>query len=141
MFLFCFFCFFIFWRSLNFISCLLMLIFGGLHQRWSRGHKAQGKGHKKIRGQGQRQPFRGQNPWMPRTEMLEAKAKDSPSKDRPPGGQGQKCSRPRPRTKDTGASVLQNKSLQENFSGDLQKNAFKIFFQAMFKRGIQKRSS
>ena len=38
------------------------------HQRWSRGHKARGQGHKKFRGQGhkkfrgqgQGQPFRGQ---------------------------------------------------------------------------------
>ena len=29
-----------------------------LNQRWSRGRKARGQGHKKIRGQGQ--PFRGQ---------------------------------------------------------------------------------
>ena len=46
-------------------------------RRWSRGHKArgqdQGQGHKKIRGQGQGQPFRGQNLSRPRTEMLEAK--------------------------------------------------------------------
>ena len=35
------------------------------YQRWSRGHKA--------RGQGQGQPFRGQNLSRPRTEMLEAK--------------------------------------------------------------------
>ena len=37
---------------------------GGVYenQRWSRGHKArgQGQGHKKIRGQGQERPFRGQ---------------------------------------------------------------------------------
>ena len=39
-------------------------------QRWSRGHKARGQGHKKIRGQGQ--PFRGQALSRPRTGMLEA---------------------------------------------------------------------
>ena len=67
------------------------------YQRWSRGHKARGQGHtKKIRGQGQ--PFRGQ----------------------PSRGQGQECSRPRPRTKDTAASVLKKKGLQKSFSGDLQ---------------------
>ena len=38
-------------------------------QRWSRGHKA--------RGQGQGQPFRGQNLSRPRTGMLEAKTKDT----------------------------------------------------------------
>ena len=49
-----------------------------LKQRWSRGHKdrVQGQGHKKIRGQGQGQPFRGQALSRPRTGMLEAKAKD-----------------------------------------------------------------
>ena len=42
-------------------------------QRWSRGHKARGQGHKKIWGQGQGQPFRGQTLSRPRTGMLEAK--------------------------------------------------------------------
>ena len=44
--------------------------------RRSRGHKArgQGQGHKKIRSQGQGQPFRGQTLSRPRTGMLEAKA-------------------------------------------------------------------
>ena len=48
------------------------------NQRWSPGHKArgQGQGHKKIRGQGQGQPFRERTLLRPRTEMLEAKAKD-----------------------------------------------------------------
>ena len=45
----------------------------------------------------------------------EAKAKDSLSEDRPSRGQGQDCSRPRPRTKDTAASVL-----QKSFSGNHQ---------------------
>ena len=43
------------------------------YQRWSRGHKARGQGHKKIRGQGQGQPFRGQTLSRLRTGMLEAK--------------------------------------------------------------------
>ena len=56
------------------------------------------------------------------TKKSEAKAKvkDSLSEDRTSQGQGQECSRPRPRTKDTGASVLQKKSLQKNFLGNLQ---------------------
>ena len=41
------------------------------------------------------------------TKKSEAKAKDSLSEDRPSRGQGQECSRPR--TKVTGASVLQKK--------------------------------
>ena len=54
-------------------------------QRWSRGHKArgQGQGHKKIRGQDQGQPFRGQTLSRPRTGMLEAKAKDQGHKKNP----------------------------------------------------------
>ena len=38
--------------------------------------EAKAKDTKKIRGQGQGQPFRGQNLSRPRTGMLEAKAKD-----------------------------------------------------------------
>ena len=46
-------------------------------------------------------------------------AKDSLSEDRSSRGQGQECLRPRPRTEDTGASVL------------LKKKVFKNFFQAI----------
>ena len=56
--------------------------------------EAKAKDTKKIRGQGQRQPFRGQTLSRPRTGMLE--------------------------TKDTATSVLQKKGLQNFFSGDLQ---------------------
>ena len=55
-----------------------------------------------------------------------AKAKDSPSQDIPSRGQGQECSRPR--IKDSVASVF-------------QKKVFKNFFQAISKRGKQKRFS
>ena len=55
---------------------------------------------------------------------LEAKAKDT-KKFR---GQGQTLSRPRPRTKDTDASVLQKKRSSKIVSGDLKKKVFKIFF-------------
>ena len=64
--------------------------------------EAKAKDTKKIRGQGQGQPFRGQTLSRPRTGMLEAKAKD----------QGHK------------AQVLskkKKKGLHKNFSGDLQK--------------------
>ena len=67
------------------------------------------KDTKKIRGQGQGQPFRGQTLSRPRTGMLEAKTK----------GQGHK------RTK---------KGLHKKFSGDLQKKEKKVFtkiFQAI----------
>ena len=39
--------------------------------------EAKAKDTKKFRGQGQEQPFRGQNLSRPRTGMLEAKAKDT----------------------------------------------------------------
>ena len=55
------------------------------------------------------------------TKKSEAKAKDSLSEDRPSRGQGQECSRPRPRSKDTAASALQRKKdLLKSFSGNLQ---------------------
>ena len=71
--------------------------------------EAKAKDTKKIRGQGQGQPFRGQTLSRPRTGMLEAKAKDQ--------GQKRKCS---PKKK---------KGLYKNFSGDLQKKkvSTKIF--------------
>ena len=55
-----------------------------------------------------------------------SEAKDSPSEDRPSRGQGQECSRPRPRTKDTGASVFQKKTSSKIFSGD--KDLKNLFF-------------
>ena len=58
--------------------------------------EAKAKDTKKIRGQGQGQPFRGQNLSRPRTGMLEAKAKDQ--------GHKRKCS---PKKK--------KKRLQKNF--------------------------
>ena len=78
---------------------------------------------------------------------LEAKAKDSLSEDRHSRGQGQECSRPRPRTKDTSekglyknfSGDLQNnkkkkkKDLHKNFSSDLQKYVFQKIFQALHK--------
>ena len=48
-----------------------------LYQKWSRGHKALGQGHKKIRGQGQEKPFRGQTFSRLTTGMLEAKVTDA----------------------------------------------------------------
>ena len=52
------------------------------------------------------------------TKKSEAKAKDSLSEDRTSRSQGQECSRPR--TKDTGASILQKK-----------KKGLQNFFQAI----------
>ena len=70
----------------------------------------------------------------PRTQKkIRGKAKDSLSEDRHSRGQGQECSRPRPRTKDTSASALQKKKkgLYKNFLGGLQK---KRSSQKFFKR-------
>ena len=84
--------------------------------------KAKAKDTKKIRGQGQGQgqPFRGQTLSRPRTEMLEAKAKD----------QGHK------------AQVLskkKKKDLHKNFSGDLRKKKKKKrSSQKFFKRSSLK---
>ena len=58
--------------------------------------EAKAKDTKKIRGQGQGQPFRGQTLSRPRTVMLEAKAKDR------------------------GHRSPKKKDLQKYFSGDLQ---------------------
>ena len=66
-----------------------MVITGHKIPEWSRGHKARGQGHKKIRGQGQ--PFGGQTS----------------------RGQGKGSSRPR--TKDTAASVLKKKRSSKKF--------------------------
>ena len=75
--------------------------------------EAKAKDTKKIRGQGQGQPFRGQTLSRPRTGMLEAKAKDQ--------GHKRKC------------SPKKEKGLHKNFSGD-QKKKKKVFtkiFQAI----------
>ena len=48
-------------------------------------------------------------------DTKKSEAKDSLSEDKPSRGQEQECSRPRPRTKDTAASVLQKKVCQKVF--------------------------
>ena len=95
---------------------MLHLISDLLHwlkqQRWSGGHKARGQGqrHKKIRGQGQGQPFRGQTLSRPRTGMLEAKDQ----------GHKRECS-------------PKKRSSQKFFKRSPQKNVFKKIFQALHK--------
>ena len=78
--------------------------FHSIPQRWSRGHKARGQGHKKNP---RPRPFREQTLSRPRTGMLEAKAKD----------QGQKKKR----------------SSQKFFKQSPQKNVFQKFFQPLHK--------
>ena len=66
---------------------------------------------------------------------LEAKAKDSLSEDRHSRGQGEECSRPRPRTKDTSASALQKKKKKrssEKFFRRSQKKKKKKVFTKIF---------
>ena len=75
-------------------------------------------------------------------DTKKSEAKDSPSKDRHSRGQRQKSLRPRPRTKDTNASVpikkvfkfffqaTSKKSLQKFFLRDLQKNGLEKLFSA-----------
>ena len=77
------------------IPTIMIIIRGGVEDTRL---EAKAKDTKKIRGQGQGKPFRGQNLSRPRTGMLEAKAKDQ--------GHRHKCS--------------PKKSLQKFFSGDLQ---------------------
>ena len=79
--------------------------------------KAKAKDTKKIRGQGQGQPFRGQTLSRPRTGMLEAKAKDQ-------GHKAQVLSKKKKK----------KKGLHKNFSGDLQKKKKKRSSQKFFKR-------
>ena len=65
----------------------------------------------------------------------EAKAKDNLFEDRHCRGQGQECSRPRPRTKDTSTSALKKKkrSSQKFFKRSPRKNVFQKIFQALHK--------
>ena len=69
----------------------------------------------------------------PRTQKKsEAKAKDSLSEDRHSRGQGQECSRPKPRTKDTKRKCSPQKK---------KKKVFTKIFQAISKKKKKKRSS
>ena len=75
---------------------------------------------KKIRGQGQGQPFRGQTLSRPRTGMIETKAKDQ--------GHKRKCFPKKIFTKIFQA-ISKKKGLHKNFSSDLHKKKFsKKFF-------------
>ena len=83
------------------------------YQRWSRGHKANYTN--KIRGQGQRQLYRGQTLSRPRTGMLEANTKD----------QGHRCKCFPNEKKFFQAISPPKKGLQKNFYGDLQNSTTK----------------
>ena len=76
--------------------------------------EAKAKDTKKIRGQGQGQPFRGQTLSRPRTRMLEAKAKDQ-------GHKAQVLSKKKRSLQKffRRSQKKKKKSLHKNFSSDL----------------------
>ena len=91
--------------------------------------RLEAKDTKKIRGQGQGQPFRGQTLSRPRTGMLEAKAKDQEHK--------RKCS---PKKKKRSSQKIfrrspkkKKRSSQKFFKRSPQKNVFQKIFQALHK--------
>ena len=91
--------------------------------------EAKSKDTKKIRGQGQEQPFRGQTLSRPRTGMLEAKAKDQ--------GHKRKCS-PKKKKKRSSQkffrrSQKKKRSSQKFFKRSPQKYVFQKIFQALHK--------
>ena len=94
--------------------------------------EAKAKDTKKIRGQGQGQPFRGQTLSRPRTRMLEAKAKDQ-------GHKAQVLSKKKGLHKNFSGDLQKKKKkgLHKNFSGDLQKKK-KRSSQKFFKRSPRK---
>ena len=90
--------------------------------------EAKAKDTKKIRGQGQGQPYRGQTLSRPRTGMLEAKAKDQGHKRKcsPKKMSSQKFFRRSPKKK--------KKRSSQKFSSDLRKKTFsKNFFKRFTK--------
>ena len=86
--------------------------------------EAKPKDTKKIRGQGQGQPFRGQTLLRPRTGMLEAKAKDQ--------GHKRKCSSKKKKNwssqKFFRQSPKKKRSSQKFFKRSPQKNVFQKNF-------------
>ena len=96
--------------------------------------KAKAKDTKKIRGQGQGQPFRGQTLSRPRTGMLEAKAKDK-------GHKAQVLSKKkrssqkffRRSQKKKKKKKKKKRSSQKFFKRSPRKNAFQKIFQPLHK--------
>ena len=96
--------------------------------------KAKAKDTKKIRGQGQGQPFRGQTLSRPRTGMLEAKAKDQGHKaqvlsKKKKKRSSQKFFRRSPKKK----KKKKKRSSQKFFKRSPLKNVFQKIFQALHK--------
>ena len=85
------------------VCYLQLLIRGGVEDTRL---EAKAKDTKKIRGQGQGQPFRGQTHSRPRTGMLEAKVKDQ--------GHRRKCS-PKKKKKKVFTKIFQAISTKKRF--------------------------
>ena len=91
--------------------------------------EAKAKDKKKIRGQGQGQPFRGQTLSRPRTGMFEAKDKGHKRKCFPKKKRSsQKFFRRSPKNK-----TKKKRSSQKFFRRSPQKNVFQKIFQALHK--------
>ena len=105
--------------SMKLINCSI--------QRWSRGHKARGQGHKKKNPR-PRTAF-------PRTDTLEAKNRNARGQ-----GHKRKCSpKKKKRSPQKFFRRSQKKSLHKNFSSDLHKKTFpKNFSTAPQNFNIQK---
>ena len=121
----------IYQKLYKFLSYILFCVFtrGGVEDTRLEA-KAKAKDTKKIRGQGQGQPFRGQTLSRPRTGMLEAKAKDQ-------GHKAQVLSKKKKKKKKKkvfkkifqAISKKKKKGLHKNFSSDLhEKTLSKKFF-------------
>ena len=105
---------FLFFSVRTYISFFYALVRGGVEDTRLEA-KAKAKDTKKIRGQGQGQPFREQTLSRPRTGMLEAKAKDQ-------GHKAQVLSKKKKKkvfTKIFQAISKKKKGLHKNFSSDL----------------------
>ena len=98
-------------KNTTFLALLILFYRGGVEDTRL---EAKAKDTKKIRGQRQGQPFRGQTLSRPRTGMLEAKAKNQ--------GHKRKCS---PKKK--------KRSSQKFFKRSPQKNVFQKIFQPLHK--------
>ena len=85
------------------------------HQRWSRGHKARGQGHKKNPRPRPRTAF-------PRTDTLRAKYSNARGQDQ---GHKRKCSpKKKGLHKNSSGDLKKKKGLHKNFSSHLHKKSF-----------------
>ena len=111
---------------------MLLLIRGGVEDTRLEA-KAKAKDTKKIRGQGQGQPFRGQTLSRPRTGMLEAKAKDQGHKAQVLSKKKKKRSSQKFFRRSPKKKKKKKKSSQKFFKRSPRKNAFQKIFQPLHK--------